>query len=646
MDIYTGIDELIVYAKNNLLLDELDENYARNGLLALLGLDSYKAGTPDEDKVDGMETPDALLKDLIDVCVFAKIVEKGEVESLKKRIMQVLSLKPSRVNDTYADLGGKGNAKADGFLSEYAKASLFGKSANPAFVEEITDEGFIVSAKGEGKEELGAVYLAIDELVYYAENCLLLDSYDVDYARRAVCDVLGLDSYAPQDIDYDKVDALDRPDLLTATLKEVATTSGLITEEDGEFVIDRVMGALSLLPSEINDLFNSLPAKKATDFLYDYSVKNYYVKKSALENNIRFKGDYTKGGLEITINKARPEYVSANAAVKGNTPSGGYPKCSICPENEGFDGTGKSVLRTVSMDLGGEEWFWQYSPYGYLGKHGIAVSKAHAPMKVTDKTVVQLMDFVDRFPHFFIGCNAALPGAGGSVLSHDHFQGGEEMLPMHKAKGAVKLVYPKYPLAEIEVLDWYDSAIRVTSQSRQVIAEIEKDIREGWENYTNNAQGIVASDKSGQHNAVSLTMRKIDNGRYCLYIILRSNVKSDEYPDGVFHTHPEFQAIKKEPNGLLEAQGLFVLPGRLEYQIAELKECLFNKTALPADLSDFKLLHKEIIKENGKEMSRVEAGIYVKAEIGSVCERILENIAVFKTADETAEFLKGLNVFK
>lgn len=645
MDIYTGIDELIAFAKNNLLLDDLDENYARSELLSVLGLNEYKQGKPDTAKAEA-ETPDKIVSGIVDAAVAEKLTDKANAPQLRARLLEAVSFKPSQFNDLYAELGGKGNKKADAFLAEYVAASEFGKSSNPAFAETITEDGLCVTAVGEGKDELAPVYLAIDELIYYAENNLLLDVFDEDYTRREIANILGIQSYAAQVIDDEKIDGLDRPDVLVAALKSTAVEAGLIKDEDAHIVADKVMSALSLKPSEINDLFNGLNGKKATDFLYDYSVKNYYIKKTALESNIRFKSDYTKGGLELTINKARPEYADAASAAHGNTPAGGYPKCTICAENEGFVGTGKAALRTVSLELGGEDWFWQYSPYGYLGKHGIAVSKEHVPMHVDAQTVRQLMDFVDRFPHFFIGCNAALPGAGGSVLSHNHFQGGEETLPMHRAKGAIGLTYPKYPLAEIEVLDWYDSVIRVTSQSRQVLTEIEEDIRKGWESYTNRSQGIVAKDDKGQHNAVSLTMRKMGNGRYCLDIILRSNVTSAEYPDGVFHTHPEFQALKKEANGLLEAQGLFILPGRLEYQMGVLNDCLVNKTDLPADMADFKQIHKEIIKENGKEMSKVEASIYIKAEFGSVCERILENIAVFKTADETADFLTQLGTFE
>ena len=646
MDIYTGIDELLVYAKNNLMLDDLDENLTRNRLLALLGLEEYHAGNPDENKIEKMTTPDALLGEFTDACVLARVIEKDDVARMSKRILETLALNPSRFNDLYAELGGQGAKRADDFLNAYVAASGFGKSSNPAFVEEVTEDGFAVNATGEGKEELANVYLAIDELVYYAENYLLLDEFDVGYAKREIANIISLDSYAPQVIDFEKIDTLDRPDVLVAALKESAVTAGLIHEEDAVTAADRVMGALSLDPSEINDLFDGLSGKKATDFLYDYSVKNYYIKKTALESNMRFKSDYTRGGLEITINKSRPEYSDAAAAAEGTTPKGGYPKCAICADNEGFAPLGKSALRTVTLELGGEEWFWQYSPFGYLGKHGNAVAKAHTPMHTDAKTVEQLMDFVDRFPHFFVGCNAALPGAGGSVLSHKHFQGGEEMLPIHKATCAVKLSYPKYPLAEVEVLGWYNSVIRVTSQSRLVITEIAEEIRRGWECYTDTKRGIVAEDKEGKHNAVSLTMRKLGNGRYCLDICLRCNVTSNEFPEGVFHTHPEYMALKKEANGLLEAQGLFILPGRLEHQMAALNECLVNKTELPADMADFKTMYKEIVKENGKEMSKVEASIYIKAEFGSVCERILSNIAVFKTPEETAAFVTGLGTFE
>lgn len=645
MDLYTSLDELIAYAKDKLLLDELDEICVRNAALGILGANTYRPGDPDTAKAESMTEPSSLVGAVTSAAVAAGLIVPDAAEKTGKRLLEAVSLKPSALCDMYNEAGGASSPKAKAFLADYVRASGFGKSSNPAFVEEVTEDGVSVKAAGEGREELIGVYLAIDELIYYAENNLLLDEYDFDHVRREICNIIGLDSYAPQEIDYEKVDALDRPDELITALTDVASGLGLISASDADVIADRVMGVLSLLPSEINEIFGSLGGKKATDFLYDYCVRNGYVRKTALERNIRFKSGYTRLGLEITINKARPEYASAEAAKAGNTPEGGYPECSICADNEGWAATGKSALRTVRLTLGGEEWFWQYSPYGYLGKHGIAVSLEHKPMRVTDDTVIKLMDFVDMFPHFFIGCNAALPGAGGSVLSHDHFQGGEEMLPISRAKAKYRLTYPKYPLAEIEVLDWYDSVIRVTSQSRQVMKEIASDIRRGWESYSDPERGIIAEDGSGRHNAVSMTMRKISNGRYCLDITLRSNVCSKQYPDGVFHTHPEYRALKKEANGLLEAQGLFVLPGRVDGEMSKLTECLVEKQPLPDDMKDYKLIYDEIIAENGTDMTKVDAGIYIKEEFGSVCERILGNIAVFKTPEETAGFLEGLGSF-
>lgn len=644
MNINTALDELLICAVEKLMLDELDVVYARNTALGIIGAQTYSCGTPDRVKAENGD-PVALAAAVAAVAAGEGLISASDEARVAKRLLEAVSLRPSDVNDMYTSAGGATSAKARSFLSDYVRASGFGNSSNAAFEEVVTDDGLEVRAKGEGKDELLGVYLAIDELIYYAENCLLLDEYDLDWTRRAICNIIGIDSYAPQEIDYEKVDGLDRPDELISALTDVASGLGLIAATDAEKKADEIMGVLSVLPSEINDIFDSLGGKKAMDFLYDYSVRNGYVKKSALERNIRFKSGYTRLGLEITINKARPEYASAEEAKKGNTPEGGYPECSICRENEGWAGTGKCALRTVRLTLGGKEWFWQFSPYGYLGKHGIAVTLDHEPMSVNDETVVELMDFADMFPNFFIGCNAALPGAGGSVLSHMHFQGGEEMLPITKAKAKLRLTYPEYPLAEVEVLDWYDSVIRVTSQSRKVMREIASEIRRGWEKYSDPSRGIVAEDGDGKHNAVSMTMRKISNGRYCLDITLRSNIRSAKYPDGVFHTHPELSALKKEPNGLLEAQGLFVLPGRVDGEMTRLSECLVEKKPLPGDMKDYSLLYDEIVRDNGAEMSKVDAGIYIKEEFGSVCERILGNIAVFKTPEETAQFLVGLGSF-
>lgn len=401
---------------------------------------------------------------------------------------------------------------------------------------------------------------------------------------------------------------------------------------------DEIYGLLSLMPSEINAKFKSLltkDSKKATDWFYDYCVHNDYVKKSVLDKNPRFE----VGNLIITINKAKPEFRDPKKAVQGNSVDGGFAKCVICRENEGFGGRAKRNLRTVDLTLGDEKWFWQYSPYGYFNEHGIAVNCEHIPMHVDGSTFGKLMDFVDMFPHYFIGCNAPLPRIGGSVLAHDHYQGGGEILPMHKAKAVYTLKHKDYPDAKIEVVDWQGTVIRVVSRNRRAIENICKTINDKWVNYDNVELGIIHKDKDGIHNAISPTVVKTKRG-YEMSVILRSNITNLQYPDGVFHAHPEYHVIKKESIGLIEAQGLFILPGRLENELAAIEKFIDEKKPLLPGYTAFKLIYDEtkaICARN--KISTHEA---MQKELSSICNRILENTAVFKDKKQTVEFLTDM----
>ncbi len=239
-----------------------------------------------------------------------------------------------------------------------------------------------------------------------------------------------LTSYAKENLE------LDERDEAFVKNRVLEILQGVAGDELSEEETDEVFGVLSLLPSRIDERFAEIlknnGSKAATDWLYNYCVKNEYVKKAKLDKNPRFESN----GLIITINKAKPEFRDPKKAKAGNSVEGGFAKCVICRENEGFGARNKRNLRTVSITLGGQPWFWQYSPYGYFHEHGIAVNCEHIPMHVDKATFTRLMDFVDTFPHYFIGCNAPLPRIGGSVLAHDHYQGGGEILPMHKAKAA------------------------------------------------------------------------------------------------------------------------------------------------------------------------------------------------------------------
>ena len=408
---------------------------------------------------------------------------------------------------------------------------------------------------------------------------------------------------------------------------------------EGAELEDAIYGELSLLPSEMDKRFAEIlkdsGSKAATEWLYNYCVNNKYVKKDVLDKNPRFD---TENGLTVTINKAKPEFRDPKKAKAGNSVDGGFANCVICRENEGFGARNKRNLRTVSISLGAQPWFWQYSPYGYFHEHGIAVNCEHIPMHVDRQTFVNLLDFVDMFPHYFIGCNAPLERIGGSVLAHDHYQGGGEVLPLHKAKIRRYIKDMRHPTAKIGILDWAGTVIRIKSDKRNEIADVAERLREAWINYSNPELGIIAEDNNGVHNAISPTVIKTADG-YEMNVILRSNITSEKYPDGVFHAHPEYHSVKKESIGLIEAQGLFILPGRLEEELNKIKRIIEAKSALPPEYAEFKLVYDETkaLYESGKYEDIHKA---MQEELGSICYRILENTAVFKREEDFLRFLK------
>ena len=474
----------------------------------------------------------------------------------------------------------------------------------------------------------------IDKLTSYARKNLGLAQEDEICVRNSLLDILGSPAYTYAGEECSDVS----PDALLGELFAVCESEGIFTADEREEYADKVMGALSLRPSAVRKEFAqrlSENSKSATDWFYSYCVKCDYVKKSKLDKNPRFD----ENGLVITINMAKPEFRDPKKAASGNSVAGGYPKCAICRENEGCPVRNKRTLRTVDLLLDGEKWFWQYSPYGYFYQHGIAVNCEHTPMHVDKSTFLKLCDFVDIFPHYFIGCNAPLPRIGGSVLAHDHFQGGGEILPMHRAK-AYKTLGRKGFDGTVEVLDWPGTVIRVVSADRAALADVCEEVRAKWVKYRDDALGIIPEDEQGIHNAVSPTVVKTERG-YEMSLILRSNVTSEKYPDGVFHAHPEFHSIKKESIGLIEAQGLFILPGRLHDQLKQMEGLLENGGALQGELEQFAFVFGEMKALYNKDKA-AGAGAAVRRELGSVCSRILENTAVFKDKAVTVKFAEEL----
>ncbi len=481
------------------------------------------------------------------------------------------------------------------------------------------------------------IFENIERLLIYAEKNLRLNREDFAYKRNRILEILKIDTL--EEVDFSDGVGYTEPSVILGDLVGACVESGLFESLEAEKYTDSIMGELSLLPSQISTEFieqMTKNSKAATDFLYGYCVKNNYVKKAVLDKNPRFTAE---NGLIITINKSKPEFRDPKKAASGNSVKGGYPKCVICAENEGYAPRNKRNLRKADLILNGTKFFWQYSPYGYFNEHGIAVNYEHIPMHVDRDTFIRLMDFVDIFPHYFIGCNAALPSIGGSVLAHDHYQGGGEILPLQKAGIAVNLDTEKYPDLKIGIIDWPGTAIRVSGKNRASLIDFCEKVRKTWFDYTNEDLGIIAKDALGQHSSISPTV--IKNGdAYEFSIILRNNVTSEKYPDGVFHVHPEFHIIKKESIGLIEAQGLFILPGRLDEQLDRIKDLIVAGKPISEDLKDFDMIYKEIVALCKGDYKEENVGRAIKDELASVCYRILENTAVFKSYEQTIKFMK------
>ncbi len=477
-------------------------------------------------------------------------------------------------------------------------------------------------------------YYQICKLVKYAQKYLGLQDIDVKYVTNSVVDILGLSSFEYTPVEYVTDDIHQLLNEFVATCVE----EGVFQQDFGAYYCDKVMGALSLLPSAVNGVFQQIYAeqgsKVAMDWLYCYSVANNYVKKAILDKNPRFDSN----GLVVTINLAKPEFRDPKKAASGNSVQGGYPKCVICRENEGLVSRNKCTLRTVSLKLGGNDWFWQFSPFGYFREHGIAVNCNHTPMNVTSQTFVNLLDFVDQFPHYFIGSNAALQRIGGSVLAHDHYQGGGEILPMHKAGWRTMFTMAGYEDLQIGIVDWHNTAVRICGTNRQKICQLSNVINDAWKTYTNEDLGIIAHSNGEQHNSTSPTVVKVGD-EYQMTIILRNNLTTEQYPDGVFHAHPEFHVIKKESIGLIEAQGLFILPGRLQNQLAEVEKCIANGK-LTEDLKDFQMVYEETVAIINNGVGNIHKAM--EMELGSICTRILHNTAVFKEDKHTVNFMQQL----
>ncbi|MBQ8197173.1 MAG: UDP-glucose--hexose-1-phosphate uridylyltransferase [Clostridia bacterium] len=495
--------------------------------------------------------------------------------------------------------------------------------------------------------------LLTEKLIRYAGKFLHMQKRDEIYFRNLLLREFKVDEPYEGDADLTFIDSLDVPDVLVAEIEKYATQKNLCEDGMQNLYSTYIMGLISPLPSKVNETFNTIKKEQgieeACKYFYDLSIKNNYVQKTAIGRNLKWECQDGERFLEITVNLSKPEKDNKEIAKLLKAPKKAkYPACFLCKENEGFQGTlthpARENIRTISLTMGGEPWFVQYSPYAYYNEHMIAISEAHVPMHIAGDTIDKLLDFVDFFPNYMIGSNAALPIIGGSILNHEHFQGGEHLMPMHKAPlSGMYLGYfsRKYKKVKIGVVDWYNSVIRLQSKNRKQIAALAKLIIETWSNHTDEVCGIFAETDGVKHNSLAPVCRKIGN-EYVFDMILRNNITSKEYPDGVFHAHPEYHNIKKEGIGLIEAMGLFILPGRLKTQLNMIAEILCGVTAYDekelSDPKNYLYAHRDMIKELMQvELPKkdMESAMQVVTEkVNDICKNILFNTSVYKKDEQ------------
>ncbi|MBR1967929.1 MAG: UDP-glucose--hexose-1-phosphate uridylyltransferase [Clostridia bacterium] len=505
--------------------------------------------------------------------------------------------------------------------------------------------------------------ILVEKLIRYAEKFLHLNPRDEIYTRNLLLREFKLSEPCEDAGDLSFIDALTVPDIIVSEIEDYALSKGLIEKGYENLYSTYIMGILSPLPSKVNETFCKIKAEqgiiKACEYFYDLSVKNNYVQKTAIGRNLKWTYPDGDRYLEITVNLSKPEKDNKEIAklltAAGNK-KGKYPLCLLCKENEGFEGTlthpARENIRTISLKLGGEDWFVQYSPYAYFNEHMIAISNKHAPMHIAEDTVVKVLDFVDYFPNYMVGSNAALPIIGGSILNHEHFQGGGYLMPMHKAPLKKKYRSEKYASVSVGRVDWYNSVLRLESKNRAEIAALATDIIKEWEKFTCEECDIYANSGEVRHNSLSPVARKCGDS-YILDIILRNNRTNEEFPDGIFHAHPEYHNIKKEGIGLIEAMGLFILPGRLKKQLNMIAELLcgkvkYDKTEIE-NAENYLYAHRNMIAElisEGLSDNMADAEKRVTEYVNLVCKNILFNTAVFKDdAVGNAGFEKFLNSF-
>ena len=477
----------------------------------------------------------------------------------------------------------------------------------------------------------------IDALVSYAVEKALIAPEDKIWAFNRLLEVLQLDSAESCTVPLPPEDA-ELPSALLDLMTDDAVRRGLI---DGgpvsrDLFDTKLMGVLTPAPHEVRRTFASLYAQSpslATDWYYTFSQDTNYIRRDRIAKDVKWLYDGEYGTLEVTINLSKPEKDPKAIAAARNAPQTGYPLCQLCQENEGYSGRinhpARQNHRLIPLTINGSSWFFQYSPYVYYNEHCILLNSEHIPMKIDEACFRKLFDFVKQFPHYNIGSNADLPIVGGSILSHDHFQGGRHEFPMAKATVEIPVCFKGYEDVTAGIVKWPMSVIRLSGpQSERLIALAVK-ILARWRTYTDEEAFIFAETEGTPHNTLNPIARKRGEN-YELDLVLRNNITTEEHPLGVYHPHAKLHHIKKENIGLIEAMGLAILPGRLKTELDELREAILAGKDLYGD--DATCKHADWAYElMARHAFTPENSVAIlRQEVGKVFEEVLEDAGVYK----------------
>ena len=486
--------------------------------------------------------------------------------------------------------------------------------------------------------------MEISRLLEYGLQRGLIAPEDKAYAANRMLALLGLREFEPQPVEeelHTPVEPLER-------LCQFAAEAGLIEPDtrDGRDQFDtELMNCLMPRPSQVVREFYSLYEKDkqaATDYYYQLARSSNYIRVDRIEKDRMWTAPTPYGDLVITINLSKPEKDPKAIAAAKNAPQSGYPKCALCRENEGYLGSANQAARgnhrLIPLELGGEPWFLQYSPYVYYNEHCIVLSHEHRPMKVSRQSISRLLEFVTFLPHYFVGSNADLPIVGGSILTHDHFQGGRYEFPMAKAPIREKVCFPGFEDVEAGIVHWPMSVIRLRGKEAQRLVDLADKILTAWREYSDESAEILAYTEGTPHNTITPIARRRGED-YELDLVLRNNRTTPEHPLGLFHPHAEYHHIKKENIGLIEVMGLAILPPRLLTETGLLEQALKN----PAQAQEI-MARPEMEKHQAwyEELKAAGAGKgdtqrAIQESIGVIFGKILGNAGVYKDTEEGRE---------